>query len=122
MEVENSSDSNQTFGSADLASNFTINGYWDYPLTAADSRDLQTPVTGGVQFQFPEVGPIAAYPFVPGVYTLAVVDEWGDSVVLHFTVVSGTSGGASSVTSAIGAPINIPGIRRPTSPWEGRSA
>jgi hypothetical protein len=79
-------DPNQVVGSADLASKFTINGYWDYPLTYADSQDLQTPVTGGVQFQFPEVGPVAAHSFVSGVYTLAVADEWGQVVILHFTV------------------------------------
>jgi hypothetical protein len=34
-----------------------------------------------------DLSPIAT-PFVPGVYTLAVSDEWGQAAVLHFTVKS----------------------------------
>jgi hypothetical protein len=78
---------NQSLGSYRLESNFTVSGYWAYPLTANDSQDLMTPVNPeGVSFQYPEVSPVGSTPFAPGVYTLAVADEWGQTVILHFTV------------------------------------
>ncbi|MGH9920914.1 MAG: hypothetical protein ACRD6W_18855, partial [Nitrososphaerales archaeon] len=42
-------------------------------------------------FQYPEVGPFAQHGFIPGLYTLAVADEWGQAVVLHFSVTDGTA-------------------------------
>lgn len=73
-------------GPYDLDSHFTINGYWDYPITNAEGSDLFTPVSGGLAVAYPEVSPVAAHRFSPGVYTVAFDDEWGQSVVLHFTV------------------------------------
>ena len=77
---------NQVYGPYNLVSNFTVGGYWDYPLTINDSNYLYSPYDGGVTFRYPEVGPVAAHPFDPGVYTLVVADEWGQVVLLHFTV------------------------------------
>jgi hypothetical protein len=77
---------NQVYGPYHLISNFTVNGYWGYPLTSNDSDYLYSPYDGGFTFRYPEVGPSAAYPFEPGMYTLAVADEWGQTVLIHFMV------------------------------------
>ena len=76
----------RTIGPYDLVTNFTVNGYWWYPITAADAGDLNTPVPGGFNFVYPEASPTDSTPFVPGVYTLAIGDEWGQMVLIHFTV------------------------------------
>jgi len=70
-----------------LDSNFTIDGYWTYPINSTEVNDIFTPVDGGVQFQYPEVAPVHAQGFVPGVYTLVVSDEWGQTDIIHFFVV-----------------------------------
>jgi hypothetical protein len=75
---------NYALGSFALSSNFTINGYWDYPLTEAEGEDLMTHYAIGSTFAYPEVGPYPAHYFVPEVYTLIVADEWGQVTVLHF--------------------------------------
>jgi len=68
-------------GPYQLSLNFTTNGYWDL---LNNSKQLNPPIIGQ---QSPTRPPIAT-PFVPGVYTLAVSDEWGQAAVLHFTVKS----------------------------------
>lgn len=73
-------------GSIRLSTNFTLAGYWDYPISPAETREFLTPIGYGFTFMYPEVSPTPAHAFVPGVYTLVAVDEWGQSVVLHFTV------------------------------------
>jgi hypothetical protein len=75
-------------GSFALSSNFTINGYWEYPLTVNETSDgyYSAPGGEGVAYAYSEVGPVAAHLFVPGVYTLAVEDDWGQLELLHFTV------------------------------------
>jgi len=70
-----------------LSSNFTLYGYWDYPIPPSEAPDLYTPYGDGFGFMYPEVSPIPAHSFGPGVYTLAVDDEWGQVEILHFTVV-----------------------------------
>jgi hypothetical protein len=82
----------------DLSSNFTISGYWVYPLNQSETQDVFTPVTGttcsnstsswscGITFNYPEVGPIPQAKFSDGPYTLVVCDEWGQTVILHFEV------------------------------------
>jgi hypothetical protein len=96
---------NATRGPYDLASNFTVDGYWSYPFTGSESQDLLTPVGGGpgTGFVYPEVGPVADHPFAVGVYTLMVEDEWGQVVILHFTVVPATSPSAQLSSLAIGS-------------------
>jgi hypothetical protein len=67
-----------------LSLNFTTSGSWDL---LNSSRQLNPPVitpteSGGEQMPIPA-------PFSPGVYTIAVADEWGQEAVLHITVTSG---------------------------------
>ena len=73
-------------GTVRLASNFTVDGYWAYPMNATEANDVYTPVDGGISFQYPEVGPVGAQGFVPGTYTFVAADEWGQTDVIHFSV------------------------------------
>lgn len=90
--------------SSNLTSTFSVSGYWAYPINSSEAEDAFTPpnpecMSSGVPdcigFQYPEVGPFAQHAFIPGPYTLAVADEWGQTVVLRFTVTS-----TSTVTSS----------------------
>ena len=92
---------NATRGPYDLASNFTVDGYWSYPFTDSENQDLLTPVGGGpgTAFVYPEVGPVADHLFVVGTYTLVVEDEWGQLEILHFTVVPTTSTASAQLSS-----------------------
>jgi hypothetical protein len=80
--------------SVHLESNFTVNGYWGYPLNSSEAQDIYTPYGGcttpsgncGLAFSYPEVGPIAQSVFSPGEYTLLVEDVWGQVQLLYFTV------------------------------------
>jgi hypothetical protein len=78
-----------------LTSNFTVNGYWSYPINSSEAQDILRPpnppcyVDGHpdcLTFNYPEVGPVAQQTFTPALYTLVVSDEWGQAVVIHFTV------------------------------------
>jgi hypothetical protein len=76
-----------------LSKNFSVDGYWAYPLNFSETNDIYTPYTGcsnqlcsGVAFNYPEVGPEAQHAFTPGLYTLVVADEWGQTVLLYFSV------------------------------------
>ena len=71
-----------------LATNFTVGGYWDYPLTSAVyPQGLFTlSPQGGYYFAYPEVSPTLGHVFSPGDYTVIAADEWGNAVLLHFTV------------------------------------
>lgn len=69
-----------------LVSNFTASGYWVYPMNRTEANYVYTPVDGGVSFQYPEVGPVHAQSFVPGVYTFVAADEWGQTDIIHFSV------------------------------------
>ena len=79
-----------------LTSNFTVNGYWVYPLNGSEAQDIYTPSDGciapagncGVAFNYPEVGPMPQSIFSPGQYTIAVADAWGQVQLLYFTVSS----------------------------------
>jgi len=82
-------DSNQTLGPFQLEKNFTTNGYWNLQSLAGE---LNIPVIGdGAN---PNVPPNSTS-FTPGVYTVAAADEWGQYVLLHFTVTQNGEGGAS---------------------------
>jgi hypothetical protein len=63
-----------------LSLNFTTHGYWDVQYLA---NSLNAPIIGE-----PYTAPPSSLPFVPGVYTVAVADEWGQVDVLHFQVVA----------------------------------
>ncbi|MGH9920854.1 MAG: hypothetical protein ACRD6W_18540 [Nitrososphaerales archaeon] len=69
---------NQTLGPFQTSLNFTTDGYWNL---LNNSQQLNPPIIG----QSPPRPPIAT-PFVPGVYTVAIADEWGQDAILHFTV------------------------------------
>jgi hypothetical protein len=75
---------NRTSGPFQLSVNFTTSGYWTLPPNPGGNGlvPFNTVVGPG---QYPPEPPEAT-PFVPGVYTVAVCDEWGQAVVLHFTV------------------------------------
>lgn len=73
---------NQSLGPFHMSLSFTTGGYWNLQNL---SREINIPIIGE---QYPPRPP-AYVPFVPGEYTIAVADEWGQAVVLHLTVVPG---------------------------------
>jgi hypothetical protein len=62
-----------------MSVNFTTSGYWD--LQNLSEMSPAFPILGAQNMQ-----PVPSIQFSPGVYTVAVADEWGLSNVLHFTV------------------------------------
>lgn len=80
---------NQTLGPFQLEKNFTTSGYWNLQGLAGE---LNIPVIGdGAN---PNVPPNSTS-FSPGVYTVGVADEWGQDVLLHFTVTQNGEAGTS---------------------------
>jgi len=71
---------NQTLGPFNLSLSFTTRGSWDLQNL---SQQLNIPILGE---QYPPRPP-ASVPFAPGVYTVAVADEWGQVALIHVTVV-----------------------------------
>jgi len=74
---------NQPVGLYQLSSNLVIGGYWN--LTS-----LATQQTSFGHICVPAIpnaceAPVA-FSFVPGVYTIGVVDEWGQVDMLHFSI------------------------------------
>jgi hypothetical protein len=67
-----------------MAASLTTAGYWNLLNL---SKELNIPVIGEPQYS----QNLAYTPFVPGNYTVAVGDEWGQAVILHVTVVSASS-------------------------------
>ena len=88
--------SNRTEGPFQLSANFTTSGYWDL---LNNSREPNQPILGAQQYP---PRPPTAIAFVPGVYTVAVADEWGQAVILHVVVRSGggTNGTQTTTTSS----------------------
>lgn len=93
-----------------LTSTFTVSGYWAYPINSSEAADVATPphpecMSSGIPdctgFQYPEVGPFAQHIFISGPYTLAVADEWGQAVVLHFAVGAATTSIITSSASGL---------------------
>jgi hypothetical protein len=70
-------------GQFQLASNFTVGGYWNLADLAgqADSSYVCEPAASNSCASLPP-----STPFGPGVYTIGVSDEWGQYDVLHFQV------------------------------------
>jgi len=70
-----------------MESSFTVGGYWN-ASAIYNPFDLASTGVGSNSFTFgyPEVPPLGQITFSPGVYTLAVADEWGQVVLIHFTV------------------------------------
>jgi hypothetical protein len=81
---------NLTTGPYQVSKSFNTNGYWNL----RDNRFIND--TGRafpafisyVEPQPPLLSPTAT-PFAPGLYTVAIADEWGQEVILHLTVTSG---------------------------------
>jgi hypothetical protein len=71
---------NQTLGPFNLSLSFTTRGSWDLQNL---SQQLNIPILGE---PYPP-NPPASVPFAPGVYTVAVADEWGQVALIHVTVV-----------------------------------
>jgi hypothetical protein len=69
-----------TLGPFDLSGNFTTTGYWNMTENA---EQVNAPTLG--VWTNPGQSPVAT-PFAPGVYTIAVCDQWGDVAILHVTV------------------------------------
>jgi len=77
----------QVINSVVQKTNFTVSGYWGYPMNTSETQDIYTPVgCCGISFQYPDVAPINQAPFTAGQYTLVVCDEWGQSLILYFKV------------------------------------
>ena len=72
---------NGTDGPYFLSLNFTTSGYYD--LGNLSQQVFEPVITQ------PSRSPVPSISFTPGVYTVAVADEWGEAVVLHFTVKGG---------------------------------
>jgi hypothetical protein len=90
-----------------MSISFTTDGSWDL---SNFSRQVNQPV-----ICLPCQNPPIAAPFVPGAYTLAVSDQWGQVAVLHFDVEDYSGEVASSLSDAVGYLIGVgsfdPGIR-----------
>jgi hypothetical protein len=71
---------NGTMGPFRMADAFTTAGYWNLASLAGQ---LNSPIIGEGQ-----PNPPASIAFSSGVYTIAMEDEWGQTAVLHVTVVS----------------------------------
>lgn len=67
-------------GQFQLASHFTVSGYWNLTGLAATNTSICEPAVLHA-CELP-----ASTPFAPGVYTIGVADEWGQVNVLHFQV------------------------------------
>ena len=79
-------DNNRSAGPYQMWANFTTSGYWNLTTNA---RRINTPIIGEpdtcVEGCPGPWGPTSTE-FVPGMYTIAVADEWGQAVILHFVV------------------------------------
>jgi len=75
---------NETLGPFLLSSSFTVGGYWNL----LNNSQLQNTPVINAQALGPEPYPQSpeASAFVPGSYTIAIADEWGQAVILHFDV------------------------------------
>jgi hypothetical protein len=76
---------NETLGPYQVASTFTMNGYWDLLNNAERAQFFSTFSDNGQQQA--ALSPVTT-PFTPGVYTVGIEDIWGQAVILHFSVVA----------------------------------
>ena len=61
-----------------LSSSFTVSGYWNLLSLSEEASSTRVLVNATST-------PIST-PFIPGMYTVAVADEWGQGVLLHIVV------------------------------------
>ena len=86
--------SNETLGPFHMALNFTTAGSWNLLNL---SKEPNIPILG--ESQDPG-NPPADTAFTPGLYTIAVADEWGQAVVMHLTVLPAATSSSSSSSSS----------------------
>jgi|GEM_PF-3528954 len=72
----------QPVGLFPSASHFTLGGYWNVTSLAEQANGSYVSEPALCQL----CGVPSSTPFAPGVYTVGVVDEWGQCDVLHFQV------------------------------------
>jgi hypothetical protein len=72
----------QPVGLFQSASHFTLGGYWNLTSLAEQANGSYISEPALCQL----CGVPSSTPFAPGVYTVGVVDEWGQYDVLHFQV------------------------------------
>jgi len=96
--VNNLSGANVTLAPRIMSTSFTTDGYWNLQNFSQFNSPLIC-----LSCQNP---PIAA-PFVPGVYTLAVSDQWGQVAVLHLSVGDYSGEMASSLSDAVNYLIGV---------------
>jgi hypothetical protein len=78
--------SNNMSGPYHLMANFTTTGYWELSSQPGATLPGTPPTTPAfIGDNYPPDPPVATA-FVPGVYTVAATDEWGQAVFLHFLV------------------------------------
>ena len=70
----------RNMGLFQFASNFTVSGYWNLTNLAADDPSVCVPAVLN-RCALP-----ASTHFAPGVYTVGVADEWGQTAILHISV------------------------------------
>ena len=88
---------NESLGPFHMSLDFTTGGYWNLQNL---SRELNIPILGEPYLPRPP----AYIPFAPGVYTIAVADEWGQVGIVHVTVVPASP---ESVVLAAGTTLNV---------------
>jgi hypothetical protein len=64
------------------ASNFTLGWYWNF--TSLKEQANRSYISEPALCQLCKIP--SSIPFVPGVYTIGVSDEWGQTHVIHFQV------------------------------------
>ena len=84
--------SNGTMGPFRMADAFATAGYWNLTSLAGQ---LNSPIIGEGQ-----PNPPVSIPFSPGVYTVAVEDEWGQTAILHVTVLQVSTGSVTTSSTS----------------------
>jgi hypothetical protein len=77
--------SNQTLGPYRAAGYLSISGYWDQ-FTDSQMQNSTFYTSFQEYFSYGSTSPKPQHAFTPGLYTVAVADEWGDLVMVYFTV------------------------------------
>ncbi len=76
---------NESFATDYLVNNFVTNGYWNF--TSNGGTNSSVPQYPAIISYYGNAAPLPrTNPFIPGSYTVAVTDEWGQAVLLHFEV------------------------------------
>jgi hypothetical protein len=98
--------SNFTSGPLSQSLSFSTAGYWDFETSPSPGQQISPPNVIAANNTVP------ATPFAPGTYTVAVEDEWGQALTLHFDV---TSVATPSTTASSNSSTSSPGTTTSTS-------